>query len=139
MKKALWWAGYVWALPMTVLGLVLGLLTFSLRPNELFQGCLFIRSSRLLDAIWFRDRFIAFTWGGVCIVAGGVDLTLMQKLHEVVHFDQARIYGLFLPAAYADGAVSAVAQGQHWYRDNFLEIWARRIAAIRLQEATFTP
>lgn len=139
MQKTLWWVGFVWCLPVTLAGALFALLTGSVRPIERFEGAVFLRSSGLLDALFFRGRWVSFTWGAVCIVARGRDLSLESKLHEVEHFRQARIYGPLLPLAYADGAVSAVSQGGHWYRDNPLEAWARRVAAVRFQERAHEP
>jgi hypothetical protein len=46
-------------------------------------------------------------------------------LHELVHFKQARIFGVFLPLAYGVGALWALARGGHPYRDNWFEKNAR--------------
>lgn len=123
MSRALWWAGWLWALPVTLAGLLLALVAGKYaRP---YGGALVFAARD-----WFRDGFFrrfhvwAFCWGGcIFVVSGAAPMSVLA--HELVHFKQARIFGVLLPFVYALGSLIAVANGGHPYRDNFLERWAR--------------
>jgi hypothetical protein len=76
----------------------------------------------------FFERFHvgAYCWGATIHVPGDDFATYAVIRHELVHFKQARIFGVFLPLVYGIGSLVALAQGKHPYRDNWLEVWARR-------------
>jgi hypothetical protein len=128
MKTFLWWLGWVWALPVTLAGVLLALVTCEWVYGP--ESGAFVFTARR----WFRESFFhrngvgAFCWGA-CIFqpttynGPGWQATLR---HELVHFRQARIFGPFLPLAYGIGSLVALAQGRHPYRDCFLESWARK-------------
>ena len=87
--------GFVWTLPNTVLGAVLGLLTF--RVPRLSNGVvLFDRGGRGVSAILSRLGRTAMTVGFVVIGTEPVRGELLR--HELAHVRQYRVWGpLFLP------------------------------------------
>lgn len=125
MSHALWWLGWVWALPITIPGMMLGVVTGSRCAWLNGVGGVWIASG------WFRRNFFerfgvaAFCWGQSIHFRDERSVTPGTVAHELVHFKQARIFGVLLPLAYALGSLIAVAQGGHPYRDNFLERMAR--------------
>ena len=88
-------AGFVWTLPNTVLGTVIGLLTFHL-PRLSSGVLLFDRGPRGVSAILSRLGRTAMTVGFVVIGTEPVRGELLR--HELVHVRQYRVWGpLFLP------------------------------------------
>ncbi len=126
LRKVAWWLGWVWALPVTLAGLLLVAFT-----DSSIEG---VREAALVCRAgdWFTRNFFkrfgmgACMWGCVLMIRGDHQLTPGTLAHELVHFKQARIFGLFLPVAYGVGALWALARGKSAYRENPMEIWARR-------------
>jgi hypothetical protein len=93
------WLGSVWTFPNTVLGIVIGLLTFQL-PRAEAGVLIFDRTRRGLAApplsrAVFR-RFTAFTVGTVIIAREPVGGILLD--HELAHVRQYRLWGpVYLP------------------------------------------
>jgi hypothetical protein len=88
--------GYVWALPNTILGLFLGLLSF--QPPRLDSGVLvFDRTRRGFLWAFGLSRWRAITLGHVVLATQKLEGSL--RAHEFVHVRQhARLGLLFLPA-----------------------------------------
>jgi hypothetical protein len=88
--------GYVWALPNTLLGLLLGLLSFQ-RPR-LDRGVLvFDRAARGFLWAFGRTRWRAITLGHVVLATRRLEGRLRD--HEMTHVLQhARLGPLFLPS-----------------------------------------
>ncbi len=125
MKRLLWWTGFIWALPVTLAGVLFAGLTLC-SADEIQEGCSFWTAGEWLHKHFFqRFGYGAFAWGAVCVVRRNDALTPRGLAHELVHFKQARIFGVFLPLAYGIGALVALIQGKRAYYDNFLERWAR--------------
>jgi hypothetical protein len=125
MKTFLWWMGWVWALPVTAAGFLFAALTLC-SLDGFRSGASFWTASEWLHKNFFqRFGMGAFCWGAVIVSRQNGPLTPTGIAHELVHFKQARIFGIFLPLAYGIGALWALAQGKKAYRDNFLEKWAR--------------
>lgn len=118
---------YLWAAPVTLLGLVLGTLALAtggwLQPHSgvlEFHGG-FVRWCLRLPFV----RAQAMTLGHVVL---GRDLSCLDATrgHERVHVRQTEILGpLFLPA-YLGATLWAVLRGRHYYRDNWFERDAER-------------
>jgi len=88
--------GFLWALPNTVLGLVLGLLTFQ-RPRLVRGVVAFDRAERGLTWVLRRLDRTAMTVGHVVISARPLEGALLA--HELHHVRQCRAWGpLFIPA-----------------------------------------
>lgn len=124
MKQFAWWLGWLWSLPVTAAGVLFALVTcdhiagpemgaFVFRPRPWFRRAFF-------------DKFhvAAFCWSQ-CVFAPDGLISNPTLRHELVHFKQARIFGIFLPLVYGVGSLVAWVKGGHPYRDCFLEKWAR--------------
>lgn len=127
MRKVLWLAGYVWALPVTMLGLMLAMLSARLESVD-EEGILHfvVQSGGPLG--WYMRRFhiAAFTLGAV-VTYSGADGPRQIRLvrHERAHVLQTLVLGpLFLPL-YVLASLWQLARGRHPYRDNWFEVRAR--------------
>jgi hypothetical protein len=111
--------GFVWTLPNTLLGLVLGALTFQ-RPHLRDGAVVFDRGPRGVTWILQRVDRTAMTVGFVIVSAVPVEGSLL--VHERHHIRQYMVWGpLFIPAY----AVLAIGFG---YRRHPMERAARRVA-----------
>ena len=87
--------GFVWTLPNTLIGLVLGLLTFQV-PRVRHGIVMFDRSPRGWSRLVQRSGYTAQTIGFVMIGAGPIEGSLFA--HEREHVRQYCMWGpLFLP------------------------------------------
>jgi hypothetical protein len=109
--------GFLWALPGTIIGLVLGATTLS-RPTSR-DGVLAFTSARGFGALHRRMGFSAIAFGHV--VVANHALTDAQWAHELVHVRQWEILGPFMVLAYPLASVAG-------YRRNPVEAAARRKA-----------
>lgn len=125
--RALFFLGYLWALPLTLTGLLLALVTLS-PPMFNVDGCVFFKAG--VGLRWFHDRFAvwAFTWGGTCFWAPDAPTRPDVVAHELVHFRQARQWGPLFPLAYLLASANAHFSEGHAYHDNHFEIEARKEA-----------
>jgi hypothetical protein len=127
MRKVLWLAGYVWAFPVTMVGLLLalpfaqldsvdeeGILHFVVQPDTPLGWCM------------RHFHFSAFALGAAVAYAGADgprQIRLMR--HERAHVVQTLFLGpLFLPL-YGLAALWELAHGRDPYRDNWFEVRAR--------------
>lgn len=95
-RSALRALGYVWALPNTLLGLLLGLLSFQ-RPRFDRGVVVFDRAHRGFLWAFGRTRWRAITLGHVVLATGRLEGRLRD--HELTHVRQhARLGPLFLPS-----------------------------------------
>ena len=108
---------YVWALPGTAIGLLLGATTFS-RPR-VRDGVLAFGSARGFGALHRRAGFAAITFGHVVIANRPLDEPLWA--HELVHVRQWELLGPLMLIAYPLASVRG-------YRRNPFEAAARRKA-----------
>ena len=114
------WLGYLWTMPNTLLGLVLGVITFQ-RPRLAFGGVLvFDRAPRGLTWLMPRLHRVAMTVGFVILAAEPV--TGRLELHERHHVGQFAAWGPFLVPAYF------LLAARFGYRRHPMEIAARRAA-----------
>jgi hypothetical protein len=108
----------LWALPWTILGLLLS----AFWPRRRMVGSVLICEG----AAWptrLGWRYRAITFGHVVLVVGDLDEPTLA--HELVHVDQFEKWGpLFIPA-YLVASGLAAASGGHPYRDNRFEREAR--------------
>ncbi len=113
------WLGFVWTLPNTLIGLVLGLFTFQ-RPRLAHGVVLFDRTPRGLTRLMPRMHRIAMTVGFVVVSARPVEGTLLR--HERHHVRQYCAWGpLFIPVY----LLLAIPYG---YRRHPMELAAQRAA-----------
>jgi len=109
--------GFVWALPGTIIGLLLGATTLS-RPRAR-DGVLVFSEARGFGALHRRIGFTAITFGRVVIA--NRPLNDRSWAHELVHVRQWEILGPFMILAYPLASVAG-------YRRNPFEAAARRKA-----------
>jgi hypothetical protein len=109
--------GVVWALPGTIVGLVLGATTLS-RPR-LRDGVFAFESARGFGALHRRLGFAAITFGHVVVANEPLGDGLWA--HELVHVRQWEILGPVMLVAYPLASVAG-------YRRNPFEVAARRRA-----------
>jgi hypothetical protein len=113
------WLGFIWTLPNTVLGLVVGLLTFQL-PRLADGAVLFDRTPRGVTALMPRANRAAMTIGFVIVSARPVTGALLA--HERHHIRQYCVWGpLFIPVY----LLLAIPFG---YRRHPMELRAQRAA-----------
>jgi hypothetical protein len=123
---------YLWALPTTVIGAAIGVLS-------LLSG----GRARVIDGVvevhgglgaWLLRHATPLPGGAAAITFGhvvlGQDRTTLDftRVHERVHVRQTEHWGpLFIPA-YLIESLLAILRRQHFYRDNRFERQAYRIA-----------
>lgn len=128
MRRVLFAIGYVWALPTTLIGLVLAFGGLAI-PYAFRRGALIFRAGDVGPWRWWANAgWAGITFGGVIIVRDwwffSHDGPLMD--HELRHFAQARLFGpLFLPL-YGLGALYAWLKGGDIHDDNPFEQDATR-------------
>ena len=111
------WLGFVWTLPNTAIGVVLGLLTFQV-PRFAHGALIFDRAPRGLTWVMPRFNRSAMTVGFVILSAVPMEGVLLA--HERQHIRQYMAFGLlFIPLYF----LLAIPFG---YRRHPLEISARR-------------
>ena len=116
------WLGFIWTLPNTLLGLVVGLLTFQ-RPRLADGALIFDRTPRGVTALMPRANRAAMTIGFVIVSARPVTGTLLA--HERHHIRQYCAWGpLFIP-------VYLVLSIPYGYRRHPMELQAQRAAGER--------
>lgn len=117
--------GHIWALPTSLIGLVLAVFGGAM-PYRFLPGGLWQWESAFGFWYWLHSRgFAATTFGHISLFgAKYLDNTVMQK-HEGEHLEQAMRWGpLFLPA-YGIASLWAWAHGGDIYADNAFEKAAR--------------
>ncbi len=116
------WLGFIWTSPNTLIGLVVGLLTFQ-APRLADGALIFDRRPRGLTALMPRADRAAMTIGFVIVSAQPVSGTLL--VHEKEHIRQYCVWGpLFIPVYF----LLAIPYG---YRRHPMEIRAQIAAGER--------
>ena len=116
-----WGLGYVWALPLTILG-VLQALVGGARPLAWDRGVWYWTARQSGICAWFfrRYRMAAYTWGAVITWADPVLATSRRlRLHERRHVWQCMVLGPLIVPAYL------VCLACYGYQRNPLEVDAR--------------
>lgn len=131
LSHVLFAVGYLWALPVTLVGLLSALVGWA-RPFRVAGGALICCATP--KGLWGRffssSGMAASAWGGVVFLAKESDLAIGRLMrHELRHFAQARLLGPLMPLAYGLGSLWAVIRGGNSYADNFLERDARAAEA----------
>ncbi len=137
MSGLLFVLGFLNALPVTLVGWLLALVTLS-PPKSTYRGAVFFQAGPVL--LWFyRWKFLggsppaANTLGLAVFVGPPYDAArppLWMRAHEVDgHGFQFMVLGVLMVVLYPLASLLAVIQGGHWYRDNGFEIAARNAAS----------
>lgn len=137
MSKLIRLAGYIWAAPLTALGLVY-VLVFSLlgwykslgRFDDALTWCLVMeKAPKWLNKLW--TGWGAHTIGNVVVLRANVDNDKGKIIlrHEQEHVRQYMILGIFWPVFYFSAYLGLkFCRNSHPYYDNPFEIDARRAA-----------
>lgn len=119
---------YLWALPVTLLGLlhvvICGGKFLRIDPG----GILIFSGERgLLKKLFFRKFPVAaYTWGTVQVYRTGIySLKKLLLAHEGIHTQQVRFWGPVFPILYLLSSLWEFLRGRNWYRDNYFERQAR--------------
>ncbi len=128
---------YLWALPVTLLGMLVAVIARS-------SGGTLLRLDGVLEAsggwpAWVLRRGFPFSGAVAAITLGhvvvGVSLAALSatRAHERAHVRQFERWGVLLLLLYPLAGVLAWARGGHPYRDNVFECEARaaELAAAR--------
>jgi hypothetical protein len=123
--------GMIWALPLTLFGLLLAFPTWFRHGNlHLIHSPTpaLLASGPLADYLLARHPFgpmCAMAIGHV-VIADKRSLTTQILTHELAHVRQAAQWGIFFPFAYLAASAWAVLRGQDAYWHNIFEIAARK-------------
>jgi hypothetical protein len=119
---------YVWAAPVSVLGLVLGVLACRHGRLAVVDGAIEAHGPLLR---WGLRHLVPFDRGASAITFGhvvlGADAQALERTraHERIHVRQYERWGLFLLPAYVVASGAAWLRGGHAYLDNRFEVEAR--------------
>lgn len=124
--------GFIWALPLTVVGLIVALVTGCERVHLRIPAST-SEARTYLASDWLRKRFFggkrnigAFTIGCVILFRGWQDASDSKLVrHELVHVKQGQRWGPLLPLVQLWAMTRAVLEEGDFYEDNFLEREAR--------------
>ena len=120
---------YLWASPVTLLGLLAGLLAYALGASvKRRDGVIEIAGNSRTPLLRKLSRhFLAITLGHVILGRNHGTLNRFRS-HEHVHARQYERWGVLLPVLYLLASVRAWATGKHFYWDNTFEVEARERA-----------
>jgi hypothetical protein len=122
--------GIVWAMPLTLLGLLLALPVLIMRGHlQLIHGPTMAILVRGPFADWMLGKhpfgaMSAMALGHV-IIAEHQGLSSRVLIHELAHVRQATRWGIFFPFAYLASSAWAAIRGRDAYWHNKFEIDAR--------------
>lgn len=128
MSRLLFCLGWLWALPTTLIGLLVTL-PLGARPFRFKDGVLFLVAPGWGPWAYWAKTFAAITFGAAMMVSHEtttLDARLMR--HEMRHFQQARRFGVFFLPLYGLLWLVAVVMGRHGYVHNWLETDAEEAA-----------
>jgi hypothetical protein len=123
--------GMLWALPLTLLGVLVALpivisggrtyIVWNPIPAILIRG-------RVADYLLQRHPFGAMSAMAIghIVIAANHGLTRQTITHELAHVQQAARWGMLFPFVYVASSVWAALHGQDAYWNNVFEIAARK-------------
>jgi len=123
--------GIVWALPITLFGMLLSVPVLAMRGHlTIVAGPTpaVVVSGRLADRMLARHPFGAM-WAmaiGHVVIVTQHGLTPQILSHELAHVRQAACWGIFFPIAYLLASGWAVVRGKDAYWHNVFEVAARK-------------
>ncbi|MEO6293897.1 MAG: signal peptide prediction [Burkholderiaceae bacterium] len=120
---------YLWVSPVTMLGLLAGLLACALGASvKRRHGVIEIAGNARTPLLRKLSRhFEAITLGHVILGRNHGSLNRCRS-HEHVHVRQYERWGALMPVLYLLASAHAWASGKHFYWDNVFEIEARERA-----------
>ena len=124
LRPLLW----LWALPLTVLGLPLFALAIAQRKRQTCvlrtqYGTVFTAHSTVIAKLlaWHPLGRMEAVAIGCCILARDSQALTKHLPHELVHVRQAQLWGVFFPLAYGASSAWQVLHGRCAYADNYFE------------------
>ncbi len=122
--------GVLWALPLTLPGLLLGLAIVLWRGRLRFEraGPALIIRGPFADFLLAHHPFGAMSAMAIghLIIAEQQGMTRQILTHELTHVRQAALWGIFFPFAYLAASLWARLRGRDAYWHNVFEIAARK-------------
>jgi hypothetical protein len=112
----------LWTLPNTLVGLVLGFLSFTW-PRWDKRRALVFESDRGFRKLHSKKNYVAITLGNAIVTNPDPDEETMR--HELVHVRQYETWGPLFALAYAFFWIKLSLEGKNPYRDNPFERGAR--------------
>lgn len=133
---ALYILGFIWALPLTLFGLLLV-------PWYWPKAVSWNKEHHIL-LVQVKDIRLKFgqhpkgqTFGVTVLVTPTfAELNPALLAHEAEHTRQGLIWGILFGPAYGIACIIAAVKGGHFYRDNWFEVRARAVASARLKPPT---
>jgi hypothetical protein len=142
VKRAAYYARYLWASPYTALGLLLGVvvLLFGGRWRS-HHGTVEIFGGHLGMAVARLPRLLAFSAMTLGHVILAVDRSALMQLrqHERVHVRQYERWGPFFVPAYLLSSLLQLLLGRNPYRENHFERQAYALAPRRRERVEQPP
>lgn len=118
---------YLWALPITLLGLLLLFFALPSRPRIAWLSIGDTKALCVWDgwpSIWLKKHpmgsMLAITLGHVVIASNARQLCFCGA-HEFEHVRQTELWGIILPFAYVANGLWQWAHGKQFYRNNYFE------------------
>ncbi|GHA65078.1 hypothetical protein GCM10009007_01920 [Formosimonas limnophila] len=128
---------YLWALPITVLGLLLLLLALPSRPHvarlRIGQTSALCAWGGWLSS-WLRKHPLGAMSAasiGHVVIARNARQLCWSGAHELEHVRQTELWGIFMPFAYVLNGLWQLVRGKRFYRDNYFEVAAYRFGPER--------
>lgn len=117
----------LWTLPNTLIGLILGFLSFAW-PRWEKSGVLIFESDRGFRKLHSEQGYGAITFGHVVISKPNPSPRLMR--HEMAHVKQYERWGPFYMLAYGFYWLKLTLTGKDGYHDNPFEVEASKAEAL---------
>jgi hypothetical protein len=130
---------YLWALPITVFGLLVVLVSLPSRPTVAW---LRIGNTRALCAwggwldVWLQKHPFGSMWAaalGHVVVARDAGKLCFCGAHEFEHVRQTERWGILMPLAYVLNGMWQLMRGKRFYRNNCFEEAAYRFGPERFE------
>ena len=114
---------YVWALPGTLIGLILVLMSAATNGTVTVRGGVIeAHGGKLIRYMLRKNRipFIAITFGHTVVAVNQTALDI-TRVHERIHVEQYERWGPFFIPLYLSCSLIALMRGKNPYRDNMFE------------------
>lgn len=137
MRRLHYFAKYLWALPMSCVGLLVvpfvlasgGIASFCAGTIEAGGGIL----AAILSGIFPRFRIDAITVGHVILGRSREGLARCRA-HELIHVRQYERWGPIFPLLYLSSSAMAIIRGEDPYRSNIFEQEASSVGGMKAGE-----
>lgn len=121
--------GFVWALPVSLIGAVVMLVFRPYRARARWLGAHGVRIVVEVFVLWLPQGYAAITFGHLQVYRYGQTMTAERaaqlRRHEDTHTLQGDVLGALNLPVYGVCSLVSWARGTGLYRGNALERWAR--------------